>query len=175
MRSATVSFALAALVAAPATAEVTATSGQSFAVHGEATVAAGPADAWIDLTDPAGWWSSQHSWSGDAANLTLFPVAGGCFCEQLPASGGSVEHMRVIHAVPERTLRMTGALGPLQAEALTGTLTIALEPAGTGTKISWDYVVSGYARFDLAAIAPTVDGVVSEQLGRLADRLGRQP
>jgi uncharacterized protein YndB with AHSA1/START domain len=166
-------IAIAALWAAPATAEIAATGPNGFATHDEAVVAASPADVWIELTDPAGWWNPQHSWSGSAANLTLFPIAGGCFCEELPESGGSVEHMRVIHAVPDRMLRLSGALGPLQAEALTGTLTVTLEPVEGGTRIAWDYVVSGFARFDLAGVAPNVDAVQSEQLGRLAARLGR--
>jgi len=166
--------ASALVLAMPAAAEVAASGPAGFATHDEALVTVSPSDAWIELTDPAGWWNPEHSWSLDAANFTLFPVAGGCFCEELPASGGSVEHMRVIQADPDRLLRMSGALGPLQAEALAGTLTVTLEPVDGGTKISWDYVVGGFARFDLAAIAPVVDQVQSEQLGRLADKLGRQ-
>jgi uncharacterized protein YndB with AHSA1/START domain len=163
-----------ACVSAGASAAVTHQGDNGFATHDEAVVAASSADAWIALTDPAGWWNPEHSWSGNAANFTLFPVAGGCFCEELPESGGSVEHMRVVHAVPDNLLRLSGGLGPLQAEALAGTLTITLEPVEGGTKIGWDYVVSGFARFDLAGIAPVVDGVQSEQLGRLADKLGRK-
>lgn len=168
--------AVAAFACVPvaASAEISHQGANGFATHDEAVVAAGPADAWIELTDPAGWWNPEHSWSGNAANFTLFPVAGGCFCEELPESGGSVEHMRVVYADPEKLLRLSGALGPLQSEALAGTLTVTLEPVGSGTRISWHYVVSGFARFDLAALAPVVDGVQSEQLGRLADKLGRQ-
>jgi uncharacterized protein YndB with AHSA1/START domain len=174
MRPVQFSIALAAVIAAPAAAGVSATGANGLATHDEAVVAASPEDTWIALTDPAGWWSPQHSWSGNSANFTLYPVAGGCFCEELPESGGSVEHMRVIYADPDKLLRLSGALGPLQSEALTGTLTVTLEPAGSGTKISWDYVVGGFARIDLAALAPVIDGVQSEQLGRLADSLGRQ-
>jgi uncharacterized protein YndB with AHSA1/START domain len=174
MRPVLISIVLAAAIAAPAAAEVSATGANGLATHDEAVVAASPADSWIALTDPAGWWNPEHSWSGNSANMTLYPVAGGCFCEELPESGGSVEHMRVIYAEPEKLLRLSGALGPLQSEALTGTLTVTLEPAGSGTRISWDYVVGGFSRFDLAALAPTIDGVQSEQLGRLAGKLGRQ-
>lgn len=175
MRSILFLLVFAGLAAAPASAAVTAASASGLATHDEIVVPANPVDVWIELTDPAGWWSPEHSWSGDAANFTLYPVAGGCFCEGLPETGGSVEHMRVIHAAPEKLLRLSGALGPLQAEALTGTLTVTLEPVDGGTKISWDYVVAGFARFDLAALAPVVDGVQSEQLGRLAARLGGTP
>lgn len=168
--------ALALAAAPPAQAKVAESSAAGFTVTETATVAADPMQAWDALAHPARWWNSQHSWSGDAANLTLDPAAGGCFCEQLPASAGhpagSVEHMRVIYAAPGQLLRMRGALGPLQSEALTGTLTVTLKPVAGGTQIGWAYVVGGHARFDLAAIAPDVDQVLGEQLGRLADLLG---
>ena len=79
--------------------------------------------------------------------------------------------MQVIHAAPGSRLRMTGALGPLQSEALTGTLSITLTAAETGTSIEWTYVVGGHARFPLDQVAPAGDGVMSEQLHRLADSL----
>lgn len=120
------------------------------------------------MVEPGHWWNSEHSWSGDAANLTLDPRAGGCFCEKLP-SGGSVEHMRVIYADRGKQLRMAGALGPLQGEGLTATLTVKLEPAGTGTRLAWSYKAGGYTDLPLAQIAPAVDGVVSEQFQRLAN------
>ena len=76
--------------------------------------------------------------------------------------------MRVIHAVPGSLLRMSGALGPLQGEALTGTLSIVLTRAEGGTEIEWIYAVGGHASFSLEQVAPAVDGVMGEQLARLA-------
>jgi hypothetical protein len=122
------------------------------------------------MVKPARWWNSQHSWSGNAANLTLDPRAGGCFCEALP-SGGSVEHMRMIYADRGKLLRMTGALGPLQGEGLAATLTVKLERVGGATKLTWSYKVGGYTDLPLAQIAPAVDGVVSEQFHRLASMI----
>ena len=49
--------------------------------------------------------------------------AGGCLCEKIPAEGGSVEHLRIVFARPGRLLRAQGGLGPLQGEAVVGTLT----------------------------------------------------
>jgi hypothetical protein len=80
--------------------------------------------------------------------------------------------MRVIYVAPGSALRMRGALGPLQAEAVTGVLTVSLEPEGQKTKVTFDYVVGGYMRTPMAEIAPAVDSVVGEQLMRLAARLG---
>ena len=168
---------LAALAASPAAAELTASSESGFVSHNEAVVAAAPAEVWAAMLRPADWWNGQHTYSGSAANLTLDPVAGGCFCETLPGStggpAGQVEHMRVVFLAPNATLRLNGGLGPLQAEAVTAVLTMALKPEGGGTRITWDFVVGGYMRTPMAELAPVVDQVVGEQLSRLAASLTR--
>ncbi len=157
--------------------EVAQSDASGFVVHGEADVETSPAETWAMLVQPSLYWSDSHSWSGDVSNMSLSAVTGGCFCETIPGGelrpAGSVEHMRVVMAAPYRQLTMRGSLGPLQAEALTGTLTVQLEDYYGGTRITWDYVVGGYARFDLTEIAPVVDGVIAEQMNALADRLGR--
>ena len=160
-------LALLALAAtSPVGAEVTEATDGGFTVSHARAVAAQPEAVWAALVAPARWWSAAHSWSGDAANLSLDPRIGGCFCERWAA--GEAELARVIHVVKGRLLRLAGALGPLQGEALTGTLTFQLSPEGTGTKISADYVVGGHARFALRDIAPAVDQVIGEQVTRLA-------
>lgn len=171
---------------APAQAEVTARSDQGFAVQHSARVPTDAQRTWRELVRPADWWNGAHSWSGDAANLTLDPRIGGCFCEVLPPAkgerngrSGGAEHLRVIHVAPGRMLRLSGALGPLQAEAVNGTMTMTLTPAEGdaegGTVIKFEYVVGGYMRFKTEQIAPAVDRVIGEQLGRLAARLGGSP
>lgn len=158
---------LALCLAAPAQADVGGAAPIGFVVSGEATVKAAPEAVWAALVEPGRWWNSQHSWSGDAANLTLEPRAGGCFCETLPG-GGSVEHMRVIYAAPGERLRLSGALGPLQGQALSGTLTIELAAGPEGTHIKWASVVGGFATFEDSEIPAAVDDVIGEQMGRLA-------
>lgn len=177
-------LAAATLTAFPAQAEVSASSESGFVVSGELTLLnADPGDVWPELVAPGQWWSDAHSWSGSAANMTLDPIAGGCFCEVIPGEQpGSVEHMRVIQVRPEELLVMRGGLGPLQGEALTGVLTIKLDfitavsaqsaDVSYGTKLSWTYAVGGYARFPLLDVAPAVDGVLLEQIERLATRMG---
>jgi len=159
--------------AAPASAEVVAASAAGLTSRNVIAVKASAEETWAALIHPARYWSPQHSWSGSSANMTLDPRAGGCFCEALPASNGSVEHARVIYADPGTQLRLSGAFGPLQSEALAATLTVALKPVEGGTQIEWAYVVGGYAGFDLVQLAPVVDGVMAEQANRLADLLGR--
>lgn len=154
------------LVATPAAAEVT-TSDQGFIVTNSAVVAAPPAAVWAALVQPSRYWNPAHSYSGNSANMSLDPRAGGCFCETLP-DGGSVEHLRVTMVQPNRLLRLSGALGPLGSEGLAGGLTWQLEAADGGTRLTQRYVVGGNMRFERATIAPAVDGVLREQLERLA-------
>lgn len=160
----------AMLTAAPAQAEIKESNASGFTVSHVKVVPAKPAEVWAALAQPGRWWSSAHSWSGDAKNLTLDPQLGGCFCERW--SGGAAEHARVIHVQTGKVLRLRGSLGPLQAEALTGTLTFLITPEGAGTKIIVDYVVGGHASFGVDAVAPAVDGVIGEQAASLAKLLG---
>lgn len=170
---------IAMLLASPAAAKVHETSDNGFVLRYSLDVPSGTGESWRVLLTPAQWWSAQDSYSGDAANLSLDARAGGCFCEILPskvspnaAPRGSVEHMRVIYVEQPRALRMTGALGPLQSGAGTGTLTILLKPAGAGTRILWEYVYGGYMRDDVQATANTVDRVLASQVMGLGAKLG---
>ena len=167
-----------------AKAEVAAQSDAGFVIKHSAEVPAGQAEVWAALIAPAKWWSPDHTWSHNAANLYLDAQATGCFCEKLPKPAdappeqrmGSAEHMHVIFADPQRgLLRMAGALGPLQGEAVLGVLTIKLTKAEAGTRIDWEYVVGGYMRAQPAEIAPAVDQILGEQLGRLAALLTPAP
>ncbi len=176
----TATCALALALATSANAEVVSSEDEHFITRDEAVVEADPKAVWLALISPAGWWSDEHTWTADAGNLSMMPQAGGCFCETIPevedsdriTLEGSVEHMRVVQAHPERALRMVGALGPLQSEPVTGVLTIALSEVEEGTRIVWEYNVAGAMRYETAAIARAVDGVMSLQLAGLADLLG---
>ena len=181
MRFATIVLAAGALaVAAPLSAKVAESSAVGFVTQDSAEVAASPMETWLALIKPGEWWSDAHTWSADAANMTLTPQAGGCFCERVPGEDredgfsldGSVQHMTVIQAYPLKSLRMRGGLGPLQGEPATGVLTITLEEIDGGTRIRWEYVVGGYMRYDVGTIAKAVDGVMSQQLHGLRDHLG---
>ncbi|MBK9004394.1 MAG: hypothetical protein IPM67_13170 [Sphingomonadales bacterium] len=175
--------AAAALFATPAMAEVKTVADQGFSTLHAADVLAKPEDVWKRLLAPKDWWNPAHSWSGSTDGFYIDPQAGGCFCELFQekdkdgklSTKGSVEHMRVIFSQPAKVLRMQGSLGPLQAEAATGTLTIAMEPLkdGAGTRVSFSYVVGGYMRFKTADIGPAVDAVLREQFDRMIKPLGK--
>jgi hypothetical protein len=174
-----------ALVPTGAAAKVVQTGENGFVVRHVLQVPRSLEETWAVLVKPSVWWDADHTWSGSAANLSLDPRAGGCFCEILPSATapgakspasprGSVEHMRVIYVSRPNVLRMTGALGPLQAEAANATLTIQLRPApsGQGTQILAEYVVGGFTRTPFATLAPDVDAVIGGQFQHLAEKLG---
>jgi len=158
---------LAALTAAPAGAAVTSAGAGGFALHHEVVFPGTPAEAWSRLVAPASWWSADHTYSGDAKNLSLAAVPGGCWCEALPG-GGFVRHMDVLYAAPGRALRLHGGLGPLQGMGASGAMTFVLKPDGATTRIVVDYVVSGYAAGGFEKLAGGVDAVLGEQLASLA-------
>ncbi len=177
---ASAALALAAAASAtPAAAEVDSTSPQGFAIKHQAQVKASPDEVWEALGAPNRWWDSRHSFTGDADNFFMDMQAGGCFCERIRVTKdgklenrGSVEHMRVVYAEPGKVLRMVGALGPLQSEGVAATLSVGLKPVDGGTRITFEYVVGGYMRYPIDEIAPAVDGVIGQQLARLAKLLG---
>lgn len=173
-------IATTVFLAAPAVGEVVETTADRFVTRATASVAAPPLATWLALTKPGDWWNSEHSWSGDAKNMTLTPQGGGCFCERIPvgdsgnasAMEGSARHAEVLQAFPMQVLRMSGALGPLQGEPVNGILTITLKDVPGGTRILWEYNVGGPMRYKIAEIAPVVDAVMTEQLKRLQAQLG---
>ena len=162
------SFALALLLAATsARADVLEVSASGFAIRHQVTIDA-PADkVFRAITGDIGkWWNPEHTYSGDAGNLSIDARPGGCFCEKL-ANGGGVEHMSVAYVSPNQLLRLRGALGPLQGSGLAGSMTWSLAAAGTGTRLDLTYVVGGYMQGGFDKMAPAVNFVLGEQAARL--------
>jgi hypothetical protein len=160
------------LPAAPAVAEVRAASPAGFIVHESQKVQAAPGRAYESLRDVGRWWSSDHTYSHNALNLSLQLRPGGCLCEILPLGGG-VEHLRVVYVEPGRRVVLHGALGPLQPLGASGALTFTFAPADThnpksGTIITLDYAVGGYFGNSTTDWPRIVDHVLAEQLRRLA-------
>jgi uncharacterized protein YndB with AHSA1/START domain len=155
-----------ALTAFPASGETSGASPTGFTVTHRFETAASPRKIFDALREPARWWSSQHTWSGDARNLTLQADAGGCFCERW--ADNSVKHGEVIFATRDSVLRLRAALGPLQSLAAEGILTFALKDGGARTNVTVTYRVAGSPEAQLAALAEPVDRVIGEQVARLA-------
>jgi uncharacterized protein YndB with AHSA1/START domain len=155
-------------LATPAAADVVQATPAGFEIKQVVTVDTPIAQTWATLIAPQRWWSKEHTYSDDSANLYLDSQATGCFCERLKGTdrgGGSVEHARIVYIAPGRMIRLSGALGPLQAEAVTGTLTFKLDPEGSNaTRVTMTYIVGGYVRAGADTLAPKVDEVLAVQL-----------
>jgi uncharacterized protein YndB with AHSA1/START domain len=162
--------AVAVLIAAPAAAEVKSVTPQGFAVEQTVTVPVSPKAAFAALAKPARWWSSDHTFSGDAANLSLSLKPGGCFCEKLK-DGGWAHHLEVTMVVPGRSIELHGGLGPLRSEGVGGVLRWVVTPAEGGASVTQSYVAGGYLREGGEHWAPFVDAVLQEQMTRLAHLL----
>jgi hypothetical protein len=160
------SIATAATFAGSVEAEVVGVSANGFEVREQLHVEL-PADKIYEaIVSPARWWDSAHTYSGNAANMTLDARAGGCWCEKLE-NGGSVQHLQVVYVAPGHALRLRGALGPLQAMAVDGAMTWTLKSTPKGTDLSLTYAVGGYSKDGFAALSTAVDQVLADQVARL--------
>ncbi|HZZ94901.1 MAG TPA: SRPBCC domain-containing protein [Usitatibacter sp.] len=160
------------LLASQSWAKTSDISPSAFLASFHEEVDATPEQSWQALVRVAGWWSAAHTYSGDAANLTLDARAGGCWCERWGAN--SVQHARVLVAMPGKLLRLEGALGPFQALGATGILTFTLLPHGSGTSLDVTYRVRATPDAAMDKLAPAVDQVLGEQVRRLAGSLVKQ-
>lgn len=156
---------LASLLAGNAAAEVKQASADGFFLSFEGPVAASATKAYADITQIQRWWDSEHTYSGKSANLSLKAEAGGCFCERW--KDGSVEHGRVVMALPGKLLRLETSLGPLQERALKGILSFFVKTEDSTTTLTIEYRVNGATTSGLDQLAPNVDEVLGAQVDRL--------
>jgi uncharacterized protein YndB with AHSA1/START domain len=165
-------IAFLAMVAATgdAMAEIRESASDGFVISFNKRVDAPPGKVYATIAGVERWWSSAHTYSGDAANLSLKAEAAACFCERW--KDGSVEHGRVVLALRDRFLRISTALGPLQGKAVSGILSFQLQPADGGTSLTLAYRVNGAPRSALDKDAPAVEGVLKEQFERLVRLIG---
>ena len=161
--------AVLACAAMPAAAEVKFAAADGFLIEYRYEIAAPAQRVWDTLLHPEDWWPSDHTWSGDRGNLRLSADAGACFCERW--AGGSVEHGRVVTAIPVSVLRLSAALGPLQEMGVAGVITFALEEKEGRTTLVATHRVSGDAAHKLDQLAPIVDQVNALQFGGIAAAL----
>jgi hypothetical protein len=162
-------LALLALSLSPARGEVTASDAAGFTLHHEHEFASLAKPVWRELIRPQDWWDDEHTYSGSGSNMRIAPQPGGCFCEKW--DGNFVEHARVILSQPGQTLRLDGALGPLQEMAATGILTFALKEENARTTLTMTYRVTGSPSDKLDEMAPLVDKVLGEQFSWLTKRI----
>ena len=155
------------LAASPAAAEVVSASPNGFEVRHTVNLVVKPEVAFASFGNVGGWWSEEHTYSGDAKNLSLDLRVGGCFCERIPKTGGGVEHLRVNYFEPGKRIVLTGALGPLLYEAVSGVMDVQVKSSAAGSQLTLDYRAAGFANGGAEKLAPVVDQVLGEQVKRL--------
>ena len=167
LRHALTAIALAGL-ASIASAEIVAASPDHYTLRHEANSSIAPEALWERLIRPETWWHPDHTYSGEAQNLSLTPRAGGLWLEAW--AGSSVEHGRVLTIMEGEMLRLDAPFGPLQGMGVQVVWTITLEAHEEtgGTRIIFDEIANGSSASGLDAIAPAVDGVKQEAITRLA-------
>ena len=162
---------LCALAFQSSFAKVLDASGSGFTIRQEFLIAADRQQVYeTAVTRVAQWWSSDHTFSGDAANLYIEPRVQGCFCETFDDNGGVV-HMVVTFLNPNSMVRLTGGLGPLGLMGVSGNMTWEFEDTEEGTRLVLTYVVGGYSAAGLDSMAGPVDDVLAEQFARLKSLL----
>jgi uncharacterized protein YndB with AHSA1/START domain len=159
-------LALVMLSGTPAQSAPQVTS-TGFLVKLEANINAPPAKVYEALVGQVGsWWNPEHTYSHDAKNLSIDARPGGCFCEKLP-NGGGIEHLRVVYVAPPQVVRFSGALGPLQATGVAGSMTWKLTGGPNSTRLELSYSVGGFIMGGFEKIAPAVEAMLREQVDRL--------
>lgn len=156
---------LATGFATPASAEVLNSTDHGFEIQHSANLVVPQAAAFTAFGEVGQWWNKEHTYSGDAARMTLQVRPGGCFCEMLEGGGG-IEHMRLTYVQPGERMVLTGSLGPLLYEATTGVMDIKVERIAGGSRVTMNYRAAGFAKGGAAAIAPLVDQVLGDQMKR---------
>lgn len=157
---------LALIGAGRAQAEVIHADPHGFEVREQVQLVVPAAEAMAAFAKIPGWWSKDHTYSGDAANLSLDARPGGCFCERFPKTGGGIEHLRVTYVKPGEEMVMTGALGPLLGEAVTGVMRVSVERIAGGSQLTLDYRAAGFANGGGNRFAPMVDEMLADQMTR---------
>lgn len=152
-------------LALPVQAEVKQAAADTMLIEITAKITAPAPTVYDAIVHIERWWSSEHTYSGDAKNLSMAAEPGGCFCERW--KDGAVEHGRVVMALRNQTLRLVAPLGPLQARAVNAVLTFQLTFAEGVSSLAVSYRVNGSSASALDKSAAAVDGVLTEAVQRL--------
>lgn len=157
---------VALIGAGMARAEVVHVDPHGFEVRQQVQLVVPATEAMAAFGRVPSWWSKDHTYSGDSANLSFDLRPGGCFCEHFPKSGGGIEHLRVTYVKPGEEIVLTGALGPLLGEAVTAVMRVSVEGIAGGSQLTLDYRAAGFANGGGDKFAPMVDAMLAEQMAR---------
>lgn len=150
---------------AAAEAKIASENSAGFLVTQDVAVPGTPAQAYAAFVKIDSWWNGDHTFSGNAENLSLDTRQGGCWCETIP-DGGFVRHMDVIRVMPGQVLVFSGGRGPLQTMGVAATFAVEFHESGNKTNVTWQYAVGGYDPGGFTDLPARVDKVLAEQIGR---------
>ncbi|GAA0859681.1 SRPBCC domain-containing protein [Aliiglaciecola litoralis] len=158
--------------AALAASKVKFVSENGFIVTNQFTTERHADVVWAALVEDVDkWWPKDHTWWGVEGKLKIDPMAGGCFCEV--AEKRSAEHMRISFVEPEKLLRMTGGLGPLQGMGMHGALDWQIQQQQDHIQVTLTYRVSGINPDGFEQLAKIVAQVQGLQLEALQNYVNR--
>lgn len=156
-----VAVGLAGLVNSPVAAEIVSRSENAFTLKFEGQTRLGPAGVADAFSEVEQWWDPAHSYTGDAANLSLDLTPGGCWCEAMP-DGVLFDHGRVVSAVYGE-IRLHAPFGPLRDMATRSDLIVTWPLVGGVVTPAWTFIVEGPG---VGALAEPVDGVIGGGFAR---------
>ena len=151
----------------PSYAEVVSASNSHFTLLIKENSTLSVEQVWQKLIHPKVWWHPDHTYCGDANNLTLEAIAGGHWREDW--SDGSVLHGTVLNIQKHKLLRLNAPFGPLQSMSVSAIWTITMSKTDTGTAIQFEFIATGIDSSQLDKIAPAVNQVKGQAIKRLAN------
>jgi hypothetical protein len=154
-------LALAGLVNSPVAAEIVSRSEDAFTLKFQGPTRLGPAGVADAFSEVELWWDPAHSYTGDAANLSLDLAPGGCWCEAMP-DGTRFDHGRVVSDVYGE-VRLHAPFGPLRSMATRADLIVTWSLADGVVTPTWTFIVEGPG---VGALAEPVDGVMGDGFAR---------
>lgn len=165
LKSLVVTGTLCLVAAGSVAADIIEASPERYVLRQEASSALAPDALWARLIKPASWWHPDHTYSGDAGNLSLDATAGGLWREDW--KDGSVLHGQVLLVQQGSVLKLDAPFGPLMDMAVTVVWTISVSAQGSGSRVVFDEIANGTTASKLDTLAPAVDFVKTEAIRRL--------
>jgi hypothetical protein len=159
------SATLSALIGVQARAAVVDAAPDRFSLAVSFETQASPDAAFSALTDISLWWAPDQTSSGHAIAMSLDTTPGGCLCEAWP--DGLTKHAEVVQVRFGTMIRLVGAMGPLQELGVSEVQDLTVEPSSAGARVKWTASVKGVPSDRLQMIAPVVDALIVDQMGRL--------
>ncbi|RBP48770.1 hypothetical protein [Arenicella xantha] len=146
-------------------AKVVSSTPSHYVLQHQAQSTLSPDQLWLRLSQPSQWWHPDHTYSGDASNLSLDLEAGGLWREDW--NGHSVLHGMVVNFQAPELLRLEAPFGPLQGMAVKTIWTITIKPHHNGSLVIFDEISNGSDASGLDELAKAVDYVKGEAISRL--------